>query len=144
MMKQLSALAIPLALLVALASSPQQARAQCACGGYGLRGTYTGRELIEVYFPTANLYPDGGWTLYPGEAGSGVPTCSNYAPVNGLIPPAATAQVVLQKLQFLGIPIVAPETQFLNKNPRIAEKLQLPIPKTWIKPKEEEKEKKIE
>jgi hypothetical protein len=95
--------------------------------------------LIEVPFNNANLYPYGGWTLYPGEAGSGVPTMSNYSHVNGLVPPAVSARSVLARLQQLGIPIIAPEPEFLNKNPAITEGLILPVPKSWRKPREEPK-----
>jgi hypothetical protein len=90
------------------------------------------------------IYPDGGFTLYPGQAGSCVPSHSDYSKVNWLVPPTASAQAVLNKLQQLGIPQVPPETIYLGKNPNAGE-AKLPLPKGWtqkeVEPKEAAKDK---
>jgi hypothetical protein len=90
--------------------------------------------FIEVPFNNSNHYPYGGWTLYPGEPGSGVPSCSAYSQINGTVSPALNAQMVLEKLQAMGIPIEPPETMYLWKNPRIAENVNLPVPRGWRRP----------
>jgi hypothetical protein len=102
--------------------------------------------FIDVPFNNTNLYPDGGWTLYPGEPGSFVPSMSVYSHINGRVPPEVSARSVLARLAQLGIPIVPPEPQFLGKNPCVADNVALPVPKGWRKPKEAPKEapKKIE
>jgi hypothetical protein len=45
------------------------------------------------------------------------------------MPPASTAQTVLNKLKEMNIPLVDPEPMFLGKNPRIADNVRLPVPK---------------
>ena len=158
-MRQLLYAAVPMALGLALGLGTSPARGQCSTCGvggplakvrpgvnapafYGYGPGYTTYDLpptalIQVPFNNANLYPFAGWTLYPGEAGSGVPSMSVYSHVNGLVPPAISAQAVLDRLRHLGIPLVAAEPQFLYKNPAIAEHVTLPVPKGWRKQKEE-------
>ena len=94
------------------------------------------------------IYPDGGFTLYPGQAGSCVPSHSDYSKVHWTVPPTANAQATLNKLQQLGIPQVPPETIYLGKNPHATGDAKLPLPKGWTQkevepleaPKEKEKE----
>jgi hypothetical protein len=89
-------------------------------------------------------YPHGGFTAYPGQAGSGIKTGSDYSHVNWVTAPASNAQLVTEKLQSLGIPLVPQETTYLGKNPAAVNKAKLPQPKSWIKdvePVEPEKEK---
>ena len=93
-----------------------------------------------VDFNRAWVYPLGGYTLYPGQAGSCVPSHSDYSKVNWTVPPTANAQAVLDKLRALGIPQVPPDTIFLGKNPRAAENAQLPTPKGWVPREDEPKE----
>jgi hypothetical protein len=127
-----------IALAAALLAVPITAQAQC-CGpnSYGWMPAY---YLIEFPHPQANLFPSGGWTLYPGEAGSGVPSHSHYSHVFGIVPPAVAANGVLLRLQQLGVPIKAPEPQFLGRNPAAADNVIPPTPRGWL-PKDEEKDK---
>jgi hypothetical protein len=145
-----------IALAAALLAVPITAQAQC--GGYGGYGGYFGYGgedrygcygslgwmpayyLIAFPHPQANLFPSGGWTLYPGEAGSGVPSHSHYSHVFGIVPPAVAANGVLLRLQQLGVPIKAPEPQFLGRNPAAADNVIPPTPRGWL-PKDEEKDK---
>jgi hypothetical protein len=124
-----------LALAAALFAVPLTAQAQCFY--FGDMPAYA---LIERPHPQENLFPSGGWTLYPGEAGSLVPSMSHYSHVYGVLPPAVAAQDVLNKLQMMGVPIKAPEPQFLGRNPAIADNVVPPTPRSWL-PKDEEKEK---
>jgi hypothetical protein len=131
-----------IALAAALLAVPITAQAQCygygyGCGSYGWMPAYA---LIEFPHPQENLFPHGGWTLYPGEAGSGVPSHSHYSHVYGLVPPAVAANQVLEKLQLMRIPIKPPEPQFLGRNPAAADNVIPPTPKAWL-PKDEEKDK---
>jgi hypothetical protein len=103
-----------------------------------LLGTYYGTELIAIPFNNANHYPYGGWTLYPGQAGSGVPSASGYSHVNALVPPVVSARGVLATLQRMGVPIVPPEPVFLGKNPCVANNVKLPVPKAWREPPKEQ------
>ena len=77
------------------------------------------------------LYPNAGFTLYPGQAGSCVPSHSDYSKVHWVVPPTENAQAVLSKLQQLGIPQVPPETIYLGKNPQVTGDAKLPLPKGW-------------
>src|SRR5262245_26197717 len=133
-MKPLSTLALAAALLAAGAATAQ---AQY-CGPYG---PYSAIALIEFPHPQENLFPYGGWTLYPGEAGSGVPSLSHYSHISGVVPPAVAAAGVLEKLKQMGVPIHPPAPQFLGRNPAIADGLKLPTPKSWL-PKDDDKDKK--
>jgi hypothetical protein len=129
--------------LAALLAVPLAAQAQYCGHGYGYGYGYGGLPayaLIERPHPQWNLFPSGGWTLYPGEAGSGVPSLSAYSHVYGVKPPAAYADDVIAKLQKLGIPRKAPEPKFLGRNPNIDRNVDLPTPKGWL-PKDEEKDK---
>lgn len=106
-------------------------------GGHG--PAYPGfdfRELIQGPINWAWWYPHGGFTAYPGLPGSGVGARSDYAPVTWVLPPKVNADLVLQKLEQLGIPLVAPEPQYLYKNPRVHEKVRLPVPKAWANPED--------
>jgi hypothetical protein len=78
-------------------------------------------------------YPDGGFTAYPGQPGSGIKGGSDYSHVNWVTSPASNAQLVTDKLQSLGIPLVPQETTYLGKNPAAVQKAKLPQPKGWIK-----------
>jgi hypothetical protein len=93
-------------------------------------------ELYDVPANWAYWYPDGGYTLYPGEAGSGGSAASDYSAPAWVLPPNVHAQSVLHKMQQLGIPNLPPETLYLHRNPRIADGLKLPTPKDWV-PKDE-------
>lgn len=87
-------------------------------------------------------YPYGGFTAYPGEPGSGIKIGSDYSHLNWVVSPVTNAQIVTEKLQALGIPLVPQETIYLGKNPGAVNKAKLPLPKSWIKdeePKEAEK-----
>src|SRR3989442_346062 len=66
--------------------------ADCSGPGFFQGDGLPPTALIEIPFNNANLYPDGGWTLYPGEAGSFVPSMSAYSHINGLLPPAISAR----------------------------------------------------
>ena len=101
-------------------------------GGVGISDGYQG-----VGFNRAWVYPIGGFTVYPGQPGSCVPSHSDYSKVNWTDSPTANAQAVLDKLRALGIPQVPPDTIYLGKNPRAADNALLPVPKGWV-PKEEE------
>ncbi len=87
------------------------------------------------------MYPDGGFTLYPGQAGSGIQARSDYSHINWVQPPHANAQAVVQKLDALGIPRVPQDTTYLGKNPAQVDKAKLPIPKAWQREPEKEIEK---
>ena len=91
-------------------------------------------------FNRAWMYPEGGFTVYPGQPGSCVPSHSDYSKVNWTVPPTVNAQGVMDKLRALGIPQVPPDTIYLGKNPRAAENVQLPIPKGWTPREDEPKE----
>ena len=120
-------------LAVALAGVGVASAGSCGAGGcddgYGGFG-----------FNRAWVYPFGGFTLYPGQAGSCVPSHSDYAKVDWTVPPTVNAQGVLDRLRALGVPQVPPDTIFLGKNPRGANDVKLPVPKGWV-PKEVEPEK---
>jgi hypothetical protein len=88
-------------------------------------------------------FPHGGFTAYPGEPGSGVQARSDYSHVNWVVPPHVNAQMVLQRLEMLGVPLVPQETLYLGKNPAV-NKAKLPIPGRWAKEKEAEKDKEKE
>jgi hypothetical protein len=144
-MKRLLRLAFPLALLFVLSAGTSQAQAGCPCGGKSLFGDgwsdrwpwpyfcalggFDAWTFIEVAPNLANVYPDGGFTAYDGMWGTGFQARSNYAPVNWIVPPAASAQMVLNKLKEMNIPLVSPEPMFLGKNPRIADNVRLPTPR---------------
>lgn len=115
-------------------------------GGHGpftsYGGIYEAIALIERPHPQVGLFPNLGWTLYPGQASSGVPSFSNYSHVNGVAPPDFYAQAVIEKLQQLGISRHPPDTKFLHKNPAIGDNLTLPTPRAWVPKLDEEKEEK--
>src|SRR5262249_38958098 len=85
------------------------------------------------------IYPEGGFTVYLGEPGSGVWPRSDYSHVNWVMSPADNAQAVLRKLDALGIPRVPQDTIYLGKNPAQVDKAKLPLPRAWEQPKEPEK-----
>lgn len=124
-----------LALAAALLGVPIAAQAQCCDYGYGALPAYA---LIERPHPQANLFPHGGWTLYPGEAGSGVPSLSAYSHFYGIAPPEVYAAQVTEKLRNLGIHKVG-EPKYLGRNPNVDRNVNVPTPKSLL-PKEEEKE----
>jgi hypothetical protein len=135
-----------LALAAALLGAPAAAQAQCCGSGYGYGYQcwdgwvpLPAYALIQRPHPQANLFPYGGWTLYPGEAGSGVPSLSHYSHVYGIKPPAAYAADVEAKLHSLGIPRKAPEPKYLGRNPAIDLNVEVPTPKSLL-PKDEPKE----
>jgi hypothetical protein len=132
-MKQLFQLSLSILVLSACAAGAQ---AQCLA-----QGVYEAIALIDRPHPQENLFPHGGWTLYPGEAGSGVPSCSNYSYFTGLVQPAVAAAHVLEKLGHMRIPIKPPAPQFLGRNPAIADNVDLPTPRGWL-PKDDDKEEK--
>jgi hypothetical protein len=99
--------------------------------------------LIEGPRIWAWWYPDGGFTAYPGQAGSGVQARSDYSHVNWVVPPHVNAQSVLQRLEALGVPLVPQETMYLGKNPSV-NKAKLPVPGRWARDKEPEKDKEKE
>jgi hypothetical protein len=105
-------------------------------------GVYEAIALIERPHPQANLFPNMGWTLYPGQAGSGVPSMSSYSHINGVLPPSVYVLGVMEKLHHLGIARHPPDTKFLHKNPAIGDNLNLPTPKAWV-PKLDEEEKEM-
>jgi hypothetical protein len=169
-MKQLASLLLVSAVLVGFAVAPPDA---AGCGychgvgvGYGVASFGCTPDGCPPYWcdpyaclqpwPFDNplivgprnwswLYPDGGFTVYPGEPGSGVRTGSDYSHVNWVQPPQANAQAVLQKLDALGIPRVPQDTTYLGKNPAQVDKAKLPVPKAWQPPPaEKEKDKAIE
>ncbi|MBY0232535.1 MAG: hypothetical protein K2W96_24920 [Gemmataceae bacterium] len=84
--------------------------------------------------------PEGGWTLYPGEPGSGFASHSEYSHIDWLVTPEDNAALVRARLRALGIPAVRPEPIFLGRNPRAADGVKLPIPRK-IEKKEEKREK---
>jgi hypothetical protein len=127
------------ACLVMLSAGVGTANAgSCGPGGCGVGGVgFSDYEDGGFGFNRAWVYPNGGYTVYPGQPGSCVPSHSDYSKVNWLVPPTINAQGVLDKLRELGIPQVPPDTIYLGKNPRAAEDAKLPIPKGWT-PKEVE------
>ena len=108
------------------------------CGGGGVGFSDFGYEGFG--FNRAWVYPEGGYTVYPGQPGSCFPSHSDYSKVNWTVPPTVNAQGVLNKLRSLGIPQVPPDTIYLGKNPRAADNVQLPTPKGWIPREDEPKE----
>lgn len=94
-------------------------------------------ELIEVTPNRAWWFPHAGYTLYPGQAGSGWGTRSDYSHINWLVPPEQNAALVRERLRLMNIPPVPPEPVFLNKNPAILEGLRLPIPRPKTPPKDD-------
>jgi hypothetical protein len=131
--------AIPAAVLAVLgAAAPAEAAGGFSASwyvDYCIWGTPDPWTYIDREPNRVNKYPYGGWTFYEGTPGSEVPSHSDYSHINYNKPPAATAQAVLARLQALGIPLVPPETQFLGKNPRAADKVTLPKPKDKPKAK---------
>ena len=130
------------AILVAASTGVGPANAgSCGPGGCGGGGVGIGDYDYEgIGFNRVWVYPDGGYTLYPGQSGSCVPSHSDYSKVNWTAPPTANAQRVLDKLRDLGIPQVPPETIYLGKNPNAANDLKLPLPKGWTPREDEPKE----
>ena len=119
----------------------------CGPGGCsaGEGGGFSDYWYEDTGFNRAWVYPRGGYTLYPGQAGSCVESHSDYSRINWVVPPTANAQAVLDKLRELDVPLVPPDTIYLGKNPRLSEDAKLPIPKGWtpkeVEPKEAEKPK---
>jgi hypothetical protein len=109
-------------------------------GGYGQGwwgwGGFDGRKLIFPPPNRANIFPYGGFTFYDGEMCSCIESHSDYSRMNWLLPPAMSAQMVLEKLRELNVPLVSPEPQFLNRNPRIADGIRLPVPRPKMKDKD--------
>jgi hypothetical protein len=93
-------------------------------------GGFDGRKLIFPPPNKANVFPYyGGYHIYESDPCSCIQVHSNYSQMNWITPPVVSAQMVLEKLREMNIPLVAPEPQFLNKNPRIAEGVRLPVPR---------------
>jgi hypothetical protein len=166
-MKRLLRAAIPVAVFAFLTGGGSDARAECpGCGvgssvlpyftepidgwgggrikggwsqGWRFIGNIDGRALIFPPPNRANVYPDGGFTFYDGEMCSCFQAHSNYAPVNWLLSADESAQTVLDRLKALNIPLVSPEPRFLNKNPRIADNIKLPVPPPKIEKKDKDK-----
>jgi hypothetical protein len=159
-MKQLASLLLVSAVLAGFALAPAaSAGSGCAynggcagdgcppywCDPYGcLQPWPYDNPLIHGPRNWSWIYPDGGFTAYPGEPGSGVWARSDYSHVNWVVSPADNAQGVLRKLDALGIPRVPQDTIYLGKNPAMVDKAKLPIPRAWQpepeKLKEPEKE----
>lgn len=97
---------------------------------------------FDIQYNHAWLTPFGGYTLYPGQIGSGYSGHSDYSRVEWFLTPTDTAAVVRAKLQALGIPAVKPETVFLGKIPGAADNIKLPLPRPREKEKEAEKDRK--
>lgn len=126
--------------LVVLSAGVPARAGSCGPAGCGVGGVGSSDSGYAGYgFNNAWLYPEGGFTVYPGEPGSCVPSHSDYSKVYWVVPPTANAQAVLNKLQQLGIPQVPPDTIYLGKSPNAGE-AKLPLPKGWT-PKEVEPEK---
>jgi hypothetical protein len=119
-----------------------------ACAGFGGKGCDTfghfypnvaifyGPDpltLINVPYNHAWTTPFGGWTLYPGQMGSGYAAHSDYSHINWLTTPERTAGMVRGRLAQLGIPAVPPEPLFLGKNPSVTDNIQLPPPRPKTK-----------
>jgi hypothetical protein len=136
-MKQFFSRYLLAAGLVVLAAGGAKA-GSCGHGGCGVGGVGYGDDGYGGYGVNwAWIYPRGGFTLYPGEPGSCVPSHSDYSKVNWLVPPTVSAQGTLDKLRELGIPQVRPDTIYLGKNPYAAGEAKLPLPNGWT-PKEVE------
>ena len=73
--------------------------------------------------------PFGGYTVYPGQPGSGYGTRSNYSHVNWSVTPEQTAALVKLRLAKLGVPPPPPEPMFLGKNPSVTDDVRLPYPR---------------
>ncbi|MGL4551905.1 MAG: hypothetical protein ACRC33_12065, partial [Gemmataceae bacterium] len=65
-------------------------------------------SLIDRPYNHAWTTPFGGYTLYPGQAGSGYGTHSDYAHVSWLTSPEQNAGMVRGRLAQMGIPAVPP------------------------------------
>jgi hypothetical protein len=98
-------------------------------------------DLIEGEQNWAYMYPDAGFTTYPGLPGSGICTHSDYSHVYWLIPPRFNAKQVIDRLDILGVPLVPPEPEFLGKNPHVTDGVKLPVPRGWFREKDPEPEK---
>ena len=96
-----------------------------------LRGNREVFSIPEPIGPFNNnwLRPYGGFTLYPGQPGSGYGSHSDYSHIDYLVTPQENANLVAAKLKAMGIPAVAPEPIFLGKNPRITDNVKLPRPR---------------
>jgi hypothetical protein len=152
-MKRLLRVVSTAAILMLVAGTADRALAGCAsCGGSSVSGFFTspweqpgwggygqgwwgwggydGRKLIFPPPNRANMFPDGGFTFYDGEMCSCLHAHSDYSRMNWITPPTVSAMMVLEKLRELNIPLVSPEPQFLHRNPRIAEGVKLPIPRS--------------
>ena len=106
---------------------------------YGNRIIYS--EVVPIG-PFNNVWhrPYAGYTVYPGEPGSGFTTHSDYSHIDWLVTPEDNAAMVRARLSALGIPAVRPEPIFLGKNPHAADNVKLPLPRKI----EKTDEKKIE
>ncbi len=91
-------------------------------------------SLIDRPYNHAWTTPFGGWTLYPGQAGSGYGSHSDYSHINWLTTPEQNAGMVRGRLALLGIPAVPPEPLFLGKNPSVTDDIKLPVPRPKTKP----------
>lgn len=95
---------------------------------YGNRIVYS--EIVPIGpFNDAWLRPFAGYTVYPGEPGSGFDTHSDYSHINYVVSPENNAAMVRAKLQSMGIPPVRPEPIFLGKNPHVTDNVKLPVPR---------------
>lgn len=111
------------------------------CDPYACRDTWPMQNpYISGPRNWAWILPDGGFTAYPGQVGSGIRAYSDYSHVNWVAPPQVNAQNVVQKLDQLGIPRVPQDTIYLNRNPAQVNKAKLPMPKSWIQEPEAGKE----
>src|SRR5262249_46850196 len=140
LMKSLFRILLPAAALAAVLAPSANAHGHGYGGGLIDEGQVVLSRPIGLFFE-AHM---GGYTLYAREAGSGVASASDYSHIHYTPSPAQTAQAVVNRLREFGIPAVPPETRYLWKNPRAAEGVLLPIPRTWIKKDKDEKPKKDE
>ena len=106
---------------------------------YGNRTIYS--EVVPIGpFNDAWLRPYAGYTVYPGEPGSGFDTHSDYSHIDYVVTPENNAALVRSRLRAMGIPEVRPEPMFLGKNPRAADNVKLPLPRKAEKKPAEDRE----
>ncbi len=86
-------------------------------------------DFITPFPDPVRIFPAYGYTAYPPRGVDCRGDFTPYRQVDWMTPPSDTAQIVLQRLHNLGVPLVTPEPEFLGKNPR-AEPATLPTPST--------------
>src|SRR5262245_39379000 len=151
-MKQLASLFLVTVGLTVFALTPAQAGYGCDgdgcppywCDPYACLHPWPyDNPLIDGPRNWAWIFPDGGFTAYLGEPGSGVQARSDYSHVNWVVHPTVNAAGVVRKLDALGIPRVPQDTIYLGKNPAQVDRAKLPLPRAWL-PRDEEKPKEPE